>query len=81
MNSKLTLKLDKDIIDSAKNYAKKRNVSLSKMVEKYFMSLGEKKKARKEYAPLVFELSGIIRLDPEYDFKDDYGRYLSKKYK
>lgn len=81
MNSKLTLKLNKNVIDSAKKYAKKRNASLSKMVEKYFMTLVEKKRGKKEYTPLVEELSGVINLDIEFNFKDSYSSYLSEKYK
>jgi len=39
MEAKLTLKLDKRIIDSAKIYARKHNRSLSKLVENYFSHL------------------------------------------
>jgi predicted HicB family RNase H-like nuclease len=39
MEAKLTLKLDKDIIDEAKKYALKKNISLSRMVERYFKAL------------------------------------------
>jgi hypothetical protein len=39
MNSKLTLKLNKDVIEKAKIYAHKNNISLSKMVEKYFLAV------------------------------------------
>ena len=36
MNTKLTLSLDQKIIEEIKSYAKKHQVSLSKMVENYF---------------------------------------------
>ena len=35
MNIKLTLKLEQDIIEKAKGYAKSRSTSLSKIVENY----------------------------------------------
>ena len=80
MDTKLTLKLDKYVIDEAKRYAKKRNISLSGIVETYFKSLFEKKKSKKSYSPLINELSGVIYLDEGFDFRDDYADYLSEKY-
>lgn len=81
MDAKLTLKLDEHIIVEAKIYARKRNVSLSKMVEKFFKSLVEKKTTKRNYSPLVEELSGIIHLEDGYDSKEDYTSYLIEKYK
>ncbi len=81
MEAKLTLKLDKNIIDEAKRYAQKRNISLSRMVERYFKALVLKKtENKKKYSPLVEELSGIITLDQDFDFKEDYSNYLAEKY-
>jgi ribosome recycling factor len=42
MNTKLTLNLDKNIIKSAKEYAKNRKVSLSQLIENYLNSLTKK---------------------------------------
>lgn len=81
MDTKLTLKLDKDVIDGVKEYAGKKNISLSKMVEKYFKSLIEKKSSKKSYSPLVNELSGVINLDENFDFEEEYTHYLVEKYK
>ena len=39
MESKLTLKLNKDIIDLAKTYAKEHNISLSKLIENYLQTV------------------------------------------
>lgn len=81
METKLTLKLDKDVIEEVKQYAKKRNVSLSKMVERYFQSLiDEKRPKKKKYTPLVEELSGVITLDKDFDHREAYGDYLIEKY-
>jgi hypothetical protein len=81
MDTKLTLRLDKDVIDGVKEYARIRNISLSKMVEKYFKSLIEKRRSKRSYSPLVNELSGVINLDENFDFEEDYTRYLVEKYK
>jgi hypothetical protein len=79
MDTKLTLKLDKDIIDKAKIFAKKRNISLSKMIEHYLDYL-LKSKDSDEYSMLVNELSGIIKLPKDYNLKEDYTDYLVTKH-
>ena len=82
MEAKLTLKLDKSVIDKAKEFAKNKNISLSRMVERYFKAVVDKKPGKeKKYSPLVEELSGIIRLDKDFDFKDEYTGYLIEKYR
>ena len=39
MNTKLTLNIDKGVIEQAKIFAQKNNVSLSKLIERYLNSL------------------------------------------
>ena len=81
MDAKLTLKLDRSVIDKAKEFAKNKNISLSRMVERYFKALVEKKPTKeKKYSPLVEELSGIIRLEKDFDLNADYTDYLIEKY-
>lgn len=81
MNTKLTLKLDKDIIDKAKIYAKRRKTSLSALVENYFKFLSEEKPPpHTEFSPIVQELSGIIELPDNFDLKEEYAEYLTRKY-
>jgi hypothetical protein len=60
METKLTLKLDQQIINSAKKYAKNNNRSLSKLAEDYFRNLLSENIQKEEYPPLVKKLSGII---------------------
>jgi len=82
MEAKLTLMLDKGVIEKVKEYAKNKNISLSRMVERYFKALVEKNQDKeKKYPPLVEELSGIIHLDKDFNFKDDYTNYLIEKYR
>lgn len=40
MKTKLTLTLNKELLDRAKIYAKEHGTSLSKMVESYFQNIG-----------------------------------------
>ena len=76
MDTKLTLKLDPDIINRAKNYAAKHGTSLSAMVENYFESLTAKKK--KKY--LSDELAGCIKNQSHLSDEDIKDMYLKDKY-
>ncbi|WP_221407979.1 DUF6364 family protein [Proteiniphilum sp. X52] len=40
MTTKLTLNIDKDIIEYARSYAKENNVSLSKLISKFIEVMG-----------------------------------------
>jgi hypothetical protein len=60
MEAKLTLKLDKTVIESAKEYAESNHRSLSKLVENYFRNLTAKDAAPRKHSQLVESLTGII---------------------
>ena len=79
METKLTLKLDKKVIQSVKKYAHNNNKSLSKLVENFFRNLVSETELKKElYSPLVEELSGVLS---EKDIQGlDYVGYLEAKY-
>lgn len=78
MNTKLTLNLDKEIIQDAKTYAKSHSVSLSKLIENYLNSLTRVSKKKSTVSPLVESLTGIIPGD--YDERNDYRNYIDQKY-
>jgi hypothetical protein len=80
MNTKLTIKLNEDIISRAKRYAKHRKTSLSKMIESYLDSVTKPSSKEIEITPLVKSLSGIITLTDDYDYKKDYADHLTSKY-
>ena len=81
MDKKLTLSLDKTIIESAKEYAKSNNFSLSKLIESYLALLTKTNRSTEKITPLVESLSGVISLDENIDVKDAYTEYLIEKYK
>ena len=81
MDKKLTLSLNKSIIESAKDYAKSNDISLSKLIESYLSTLVKRNKSSTEITPLVESLSGVISLDKDFDVKDAYADYLLEKYK
>ncbi|HVR06784.1 MAG TPA: DUF6364 family protein [Thermoanaerobaculia bacterium] len=81
MDTKLTLKLDKDIIDKAKLYARHRGVSLSRVVETYFLGLTrDEGSASRELTGIVAELAGLLAGKQVDVSKESYADYLAHKY-
>jgi len=83
MNTKLTLNLDKNIIEQTKRYAQKQHQSVSALVENYFRFLLEREQPSSphEISPTVQELSGVIQLDEEMHIGEKYTHYLMEKYR
>jgi hypothetical protein len=79
MDTKLTLKLDHSVINRAKLYAKKKNTSLSKLIESYLDLLVEPD-GKQKVTPLVKSLSGVVDLPKNFDYKKEYRKHLSGKY-
>ena len=79
MQTKLTLRLDDELIDQAKNYAARSGKSVSQVVADYFRMLpvGIEPAALPERAPLTLSLRGLLRgarLDGA-----DYRRHVEEK--
>lgn len=81
MDTKLTLNVDKNVIEQAKEYAKLHKISLSRLIESYLSSLNVKKDKEIEITPLVKSLSGVITLENDFNYKESYTDYLIEKYK
>ena len=81
MDVKLTLSLDKNTIDQAKKYARKKNTSLSKLIENYLTKVTSPDNEEPEVSPLVKSLSGVIELSGNDRLKKGYGDFLAEKYK
>jgi len=81
MEAKLTLKLDKAAIDSAKMYAKKHKRSLSRMVENYFRNLSSDYKYQRKHTPIVESLTGVLSDDDlkKIACEDERARYILTK--
>lgn len=82
MNTKLTLTIEKEVIEIAKEYAKEKGQSLSEMVENYFKFITVKRMnvKEKQLSPKVRKLRGIIKADDNIDYKQILTEELSKKY-
>ncbi|QZK90554.1 DUF6364 family protein [Flavobacterium sp. CHNK8] len=82
MNTKLTLKLDQEIIEKAKHYASEKKLSLSRIIENYLNSLtSDKINNDIQISPFVKSLSSGIKIPDDYDYKKDRADYLEQKYK
>ena len=81
METKLILKLDQLVIDSAKKYAKDNHKSLSKLVEDFFRNLVYDKNHPRKYPSLVERLSGIISEEDleRISLEDEKARYILGK--
>jgi len=81
MDNKLTLKLDNQVIERAKLYARKKNISLSKLIESYLYYLTSSNKSdSEEITPLVKSLSGVLDATKFSDYDEAYKKHLKKKY-
>ena len=81
MNAKLTLSLDRDIIEQAKEFSRSHHKSLSKLIEGYLRQVTRSDDAAKQVTPLVAKLSGVIDARKMGDHKSDYADYLADKYR
>lgn len=82
MNTKLTLTIEKEVIETAKEYAKEKGQSLSEMVENYFklVTVDKRNLNENQLSPKVRKLRGIIKNDENIDYKQILTEELSKKY-
>ena len=81
MDTKLTLKLDKEAIEQAKRYAERRGLSLSRVVESYFLRLAQSEEpSREKLTGVVAELAGVLKGAKIGDPREEYTEYLRKKY-
>ncbi|MDT8888010.1 DUF6364 family protein [Aquirufa regiilacus] len=80
MDTKLTLKLDHDVIEKAKTFAKAKNTSLSKLIENYLRLLVDHER-NSEVNTLVKSLSGVLHLTENFNHKSEYQKYITSKYK
>ena len=83
MNTKLTLTIDKSVIEQAKIYASKQGRSLSSMIENYLKAVTKnegKIDNKEELSPLVKSLTGSIKLPKDFDYKKAISDAVNEKY-
>jgi hypothetical protein len=81
MNTKLTLSLEKEVIEQAKIYAKGTGRSLSEMVENYFRNLTTNSEFDTESIhPKIKKLIGRIKLPEDFDLEKAKEEYHKDRY-
>ncbi len=83
MNRKLTLRLDDNLINSAKEYSAKTGRSISRIVANLFEiieneKLRKLKREEKQLSPTVKSLRGILK--GKIIAEKDYKKHLEEKY-
>ena len=82
MDTKLTLKLEQQVIENAKIYAKMNHISLSKLIENYLNSLiSDKRNDEDQISDFVKSMSTRTKLPADFDAKKERLTHLEKKYK
>ena len=80
MNSKLTLTVEKEVIEKAKLYAKNTGRSLSDMIESYLETLVAEEPATKFVSSKIKKITGVVKLPKDFDEKKEIAAYLRKKH-
>ena len=83
MDTKLTLKLDKDVIEKAKEYASSQKRSLSKIIETFLQSLANQENAKNDdeiqISPFVKSMSSGVNIPADLNCKKEYTNHLIVK--
>ena len=77
MQTKLTLRLDEQLIERARTHARHRGKSVSQMVADYFALL-DREEQREKLSPLTRSLRGSLQGVAVGE--DEYHRHLEEKY-
>ena len=86
MNTKLTLKLNTEVIRQAKNYASSQDRSLSSIVEEYLKALTSQVDSNRdtdeiEISPFVKSMATGVKIPADIDAKAAYASHLMEKYR
>ena len=74
-DTKLTIRISRDLIENAKQFAAENNTTLTNLIEAYLRRIPVRYPL--EDAPIVSRLSGTL---PQDISLDDYKKHLDEKY-
>lgn len=80
MTTKLTLTVEKDIIEKAKSYSKQTGRSLSELIENYLEGLTHEDRSEKAISPKLKRIVGSVKLPKHFDEKKELKEYFKKKH-
>jgi hypothetical protein len=75
--AKLTLSVDSRVVLRAKQYAKRRGISVSRMVEAYLTAVAEPPSPASGAAPILRSVRGVLK----HADIDEYRNHLAAKYR
>lgn len=76
MQTKLTVRVNQDLIQAAKRYAHQRGVSLSQLIEAYLNTLAIEQDEPQTQTPILQRLTGI--LPPETSIEEVHQHWQEK---
>lgn len=79
MTTKLTLTVEKSIIERAKSYAKNTGRSLSELIENYLESI-TRDNAENELSPRLRKIVGAVNLPADFDEETEIRSAMEKKH-
>lgn len=77
METKLTVRVDRDLIQSAKRYANRQGITLSQLINNYLRAIAITQDEPFTETPLLHRLSGIL---PANASMQEYQNHLMEKY-
>lgn len=79
MTTKLTLTVEKSIIERAKSYAKNTGRSLSEIIESYLATITQETYTT-ELSPRLKKIVGVVNLPKDFNEKEELRSALEKKH-
>jgi hypothetical protein len=79
MTTKLTLTVEKSIIDRAKLYAKNTGRSLSEIIENYLATITQDQNEN-ELSHKLQKIVGVVKLPEDFNEDEELRTYLVKKH-
>ncbi|MBK6483890.1 MAG: hypothetical protein IPG01_12350 [Chitinophagaceae bacterium] len=79
MTTKLTLTIEKSIIESAKSYAKGTGRSLSKLIENYLETITQES-GEEGLSPKLNKIVGSVKLPKNFDQEKELRSYFESKH-
>ena len=80
MNTKLTLTVEKSVVEKAKSYAKGVDRSLSELIENYLSSLVQEDPSEYKMSSKLKKISGAVKLPKDFDDDKELRAYFEKKH-
>jgi hypothetical protein len=80
MTSKLTLTVEKSVIERAKRYAAQSGRSLSQIIEGYLAKITNEKDNNEDISPKLKKIVGAVKLPKDFDEKKELRKYFEKKH-